>query len=112
MVLRRGTTSYINTPCIAIHSNAFRALFFIFDKNVVTLVVNLAFSWGHTQIKAPGGPQTPVADTDGSAATLKSWTWREGIAVSDGLFADIPFLIVVAVNCAATLLSQRRRLIF
>jgi len=34
------------------------------------------------------------------------------MAVSAGLFADDGFLIIVTVNFAATLLSQRRRLIF
>ena len=60
----------------------------------------------------PRGAETPVADTDAAADTLKSWIWREGMAGSAGLFADDGFLIIVTVNFAATFLSQRRRLVF
>ena len=47
MVRRRGTRRYINSFYKAYYNNAFGGLFSILDKNVVTFVVNLAFSRGH-----------------------------------------------------------------
>ena len=72
MVPRRGTRRDINLSNKAICIRALRALFIVLDKNVVTFVVTLAFSRGHPAIKGRG-PETPVADTDGSAEAIKSW---------------------------------------
>ena len=55
MVPRRGTRRDMKPSNSAMYEDTFRALFFTSDKNVVTFVVTLAFSWPYPQNLTPGG---------------------------------------------------------